>query len=129
MNQIIHGYRYRETITTCHCAFIPLPSSIAAAHASPTALPPSASRNSPGFTSRLSSVATAAASSHEYPPGRHSTFMRLRRQEPCENGFAGAGPGNSDLCAWLRIYTAMISTVIITGMHSLTHLLNRRDIE
>ena len=122
-------YASSRTVTICHCAFIPLPSSIAAVHASPTALPPSASRSSPGFTSRLSSVATPAGSSHEYPSGRHSTYMRLRCQERCENGFEGAAPGNSVLCAWLRIYTTMISTVVITGMHSLTHLLNCCDIQ
>lgn len=59
--------------------------------------------SSPGLTSRLSSVAIARASSHECPVGRQSMYTMFFRQLPCENGFGGAGPGTSDLCAWFRI--------------------------
>ena len=67
---------------------------------------PSCSCSSPGLTSRLSSVAIARASSHEYPVGRQSMYTTFFRQLPWENGFGGAGPsGTSVLCAWSRIYT------------------------
>ncbi|KAJ3725719.1 hypothetical protein C8R42DRAFT_414754 [Lentinula raphanica] len=51
----------------------------------------------PGFISRLSSVAIAQGSNHEYPGGRQRTAMIFRRQVPCEKGLGGAGPGTSVL--------------------------------
>ena len=65
--------------------------------------------SNPGFTCRLSSVATACGCSHENPAGRHSTWVRFRRQFPWENGLGGAGPSPSDLCAWLRICSIVVT--------------------
>jgi hypothetical protein len=59
----------------------------------------------PGFTSLLSSVTIPSPFNHENPAGLHSTATKFLLHVPCENGFGGGGPGTSDLCAWLRIYT------------------------
>lgn len=76
--------------------------------------PSQLSCSSPGLISRLSSVAIPVGSSHEYPTGRKSTYIKLRVQLPCEYGFGGAGPGTSVLCAATRIYVDTRDTLIHT---------------
>jgi len=53
----------------------------------------------PGLTSLLSSVSIPFPSKYEYPVGLLSTPTKFRLQLPYENGFGGAGPGTSVLCA------------------------------
>ena len=58
----------------------------------------------PGLGSRLSSVASSDADSHDIPCGRQSISAKLCRQLENANGFGGRGPRTSVLCAELRIY-------------------------